>query len=633
MTELRRRMTAATPAAVRFKTIVDHEVATNDVFEFPRWQVALMGQISGDPRYCNFAVAETDAYVADEESRIRNGTATLVQHDSYLEVGDRIGSMAMVYDWCRGFMTPAQRERWKNFGNQAVWNVWNHTNARWGSRAAPWTGWSVNNPVNNYYYSFLEATMMLGLATYGENEMAPGWLDQFRITKLENQLFPTFNTDLIGGGSREGTGYGTAMMNLWNLYDWWERSTGERLADRTPHTLESMYWLVHSVTPTLDRIIPTGDHSRDSDALFYDYHRDYLLKLATLYPGEAISGVVKTLLSQSSVRQMTNTSMRYSDFLYDLTPINGRSLNSLSTAYWGSGTGSFSMRNDWSTTSAYANFICGPVTESHAHEDQGSFVLFKGTWLAYDANIDGKSGISEEQFYHNTVRFQTSSGVEIGQTFGRSCNMRALANTVNWTYALAQVTSTYAPSAGIAKSEREFVFIKPSTFVVFDRVQTNNAGTRRIFTMNFPFAPTINGPTTTLIRGANRLDMTRILPAAANTSITMWRDVNSNFVPPVRTPPLPPIEAARLNVVDAGSDGSAEFLHVIGLDGSVAGAVASNSGGQSGVDISLADGRRAIVRFSQNGTGGTVEIRSSNGMVIETTTLPTSIQAPPLFVN
>ena len=72
--------------------------------------------------------------------------------------------------------------------------------------------------------------MLLGLASHGENPDAPTWLYQFRTAKLRNQLFPTFNRDLVGGGSREGTGYGTAMKNLWRLYDWWERSTGDNVA-------------------------------------------------------------------------------------------------------------------------------------------------------------------------------------------------------------------------------------------------------------------------------------------------------------------------------------------------------------------------------------------------------------------
>ncbi len=626
ITNLRNLLATNAPSAVRFRQSVDLEVATGAVYGMEPWHAALMGQITGSTHYCAFAVAETDAYVRDEEGRIASNVTPVVAADSYLHVGEHIGNLSMVYDWCRGSMTTAQRTRWKDFGNQAVWNVWNHDQARWGARAVPWTGWSVDNPVNNYYYSFLQATMLLGLATHGENDMADGWLTRFRTTKIENQLIPTFNADLAGGGSREGTGYGIAMKNLWQLYDWWERSTGERLAARTPHTLASMPWMIHSIVPTLDRVIPTGDHARDSEALLFDYHRDYLQKLAILFPDERISGVVKTLLGQSSVRQMSQHFMRYSDYVYDLVSIASRPLTELSTAYWASGTGSFSMRNDWTPTSAYANFICGPYSESHAHQDQGGFVLFKGSWFAYDANIDGRSGIEQEQRYHNTVRFERSAGAAINQGYNRACNMNALANTPAWTYAMADVTPMYGTSSGVTRSEREFVFIKPSTFVIYDRAQTSDAGTRRIFTMNYPAPPSISGASTSLVTGSNRFDMTRIAPVNATTTTTLWRNANSAQYASAST-------AARVDVTDAGSDGSSEFLHVAGLDGSVSQAVASNAPGQTGTAVTLSDGRVVTVRFNQNSRGGTIQIRSAGGAVLESGALPVAVQAPPIYAN
>jgi hypothetical protein len=626
LANLKSQLTSNAPAAVRFKQSVDLQVANDNVYGMEPWHVALMGQVTGTPSYCTYAVSKTDAYVAGEEARIAANTTPLVAGDSYLEVGGYIGNLAMVYDWCRTSMTAAQRTRWKDFGNQAVWNVWNPARAKWGNRTETWSGWSVDNPSNNYYYSFLRATMLLGLATYGENDMASGWISQFRITKIENQLIPTFNADLTGGGSREGTGYGVAMKDLFELYDWWERSTGEPLASRTPHTLASMPWMVHAIVPTLDRIIPTGDHARDSQALLFDYHRDYLQKLATLYPGERISGVVKTLLGQSSVKEMSQHFMRYSDYLYGLVAITPRPLTELSTAYWGSGTGSFSMRNDWTTTSAYANFICGPYTESHAHQDRGSFVLFKGNWLAYDANIDSHSGLSQAQAYHNTVGFETAAGGAIGQAFNASCTMGALANAPGWTYAMADLTAMYGAKSGVSKSEREFVFVKPATFVVYDRAQTSDANARRIFTMNFPKPPTITGNLLSLVIGANRLDLRRILPAAGTPATTLWKTANSKDFVTTST-------AARVDLIETGAGGRSEFLNVIGLDGSVTQAVASDAAGQTGTAITLADGRTVTLRFNQNTRGGTIEIKSAGGAVLESRALPMGVETPPIYAN
>ncbi len=50
------------------------------------------------------------------------------------------------------------------YAGQTVWNIWNYQNATWGGRPYPWTGWSTDNPGDNYYYSFLAATMYWALA-------------------------------------------------------------------------------------------------------------------------------------------------------------------------------------------------------------------------------------------------------------------------------------------------------------------------------------------------------------------------------------------------------------------------------------------------------------------------------------
>ncbi len=615
LTRYRSLVTANAPSAVRFKSMVDSQVTGANIYGFEPWYAALMGQITGSASYCTYAVTKTEAFVASEEALINANQRATVAGDSYLEVGPLIGNLALVYDWCRASMTTSQRTRWASYANQAVWNVWNPAQARWGNTVYAWSGWSVNNPVNNYYYSFLEATMLLGLATFDENSQAGAWLTQFRTSKLENQLFPMFNSDLSGGGSREGTGYGTAMKNLWRLYDWWERSTGQRVASRTPHSLASMTHMMHSIVPTLNRLTPTGDHARDSAAELFDYHRDYLQVLMRLYPTERASRVAKSLLAQSSVPAMANRFMYYSDFLYDHTDIPAAPLSDLATEHWGSGTGQFSMRSSWTNTAAYANFICGPYTESHAHRDQGSFTLYKGNWLAYDGNMDSASGIEQDERWHNLVRIE-SNGVTVTQVAeSQPCDMRALVSNANYAYASARITPVYNSKAQVGKVEREFLFIKPSTFVVFDRVDSVGANTRRVWTLNLPAQPTVNGDNLSLVRGANRLDVMRLAPNG------LTAQVQPGFG-----------GGYRVDVAHAAGS-SSNFLNVLGTDGSVTAAVRSDVAGQTGATLTLVDGRRVTVRFSTAGTGGTIEISNSLGAVLLSEALPTTVQAPALFAN
>ena len=603
-------MAEGTPGASRFKTIVETQLARGNVYAFQPWFAALMYQLTGKAAYADHAVSRTEAFVAGEEALIAANQRAKVAGDSYLEVGQTIGNLALVYDWCHDRLTPEQRSRWIAYANQAVWNVWHPKEARWGSTGYPWTGWSIDNPSNNYYYSFLRATMLLGLATSGENPQAQTWIDQFRKVKLEGELFPTFTRDLAGGGSREGTGYGTAMKNLFELYDWWERSTNENVATRTPHTLASMAHTMHSIVPTLDRLAPTGDHARDSKAALFDYHRQYLQILMALFPEERLTGMAKSLLAASSVPRMQQGFMAYSDFLYENPGLVARPLADLATTYWGSGTGQLSMRAAWDPSSAYANFICGPYTESHAHRDQGSFVLFKGTWLAYDANMDSHSGIEQDESMHNLVRIEQGGSVVKQVEGAPRCNLLAMGDDARITYALADVTPVYKGKRAAAKVEREFLFIKPDVFVVFDRVDTAGPDVGRVWTLNVPAEPEIAGDRLTLKREGHRMDVHRVAPSG---------------LPYV-------VSGPRVDVADSTGTGS-RFLHVFGLDGSVASVARSDAAGQTGVQIKLTDGRTATVRFSTAGHGGTLDLRTAGDASLFNGPLPTTVASLPLFAR
>ena len=617
---LQRQMTHSAPAALRMKTYVDAQMAGGNIYGFEPWFAALVYQATGDTRYADYAVQRTDAFVASEEALIANGQRATVAGDSYLAVGEIIGGLATVYDWAWDRLTPQQRARWVAYANQAVWNVWNPSAAQWGGQPYPWTGWSINNPANNYYYSFLRATMLLGLATHGENPQAQTWLTRFRTDKIGNQLIPTFNSQLQGGGSREGTGYGTAMRGLWELYDVWERSTGERIATLTPHTRDSIAHLLHNLVPTLDRLAPTGDHSRDATAALFDYHRQYLQTLITLYPQDRLSAVAANALALSSVPRMRYSYDYFSDFLYAVPSLPAATLAELSTAYWGPGTGQLMMRSAWDPAATYANFICGPYTESHAHRDQGSFVLFRGNWLAWDGNISSASGIEQGEEQHNLVRLVRADGVEVRQRAETSpCRLLALAHNEHFTYAVADVTPAYggaaAPTYGVSRIEREFLFIRPGTVVVMDRVAGTSSGTRKIWTLNLPGQPSLSPGRMQYTAGGNQLDVYGLAPAGLTGVWTAGK---------------------RVEVTDT-SAAQSNFLHVLGTNGAVQAAVRDDLTGQTGqigTRITLADGRSVLVRFNTGaGSGGTMELRAADGTLVYGGALPTTVQPPALFAG
>jgi hypothetical protein len=605
-------LAAGTPAATRFKEMVDLWVDGTDVYGFEAWYAALIGQLTGDPRYCAAAIAATDEFVIAESDLIRAGERPTVAGDSYLEVGPKVGDVMLTYDWCFDTVSSDQRERWLAYAYQAVWNVWHPDDAEWSGNSFPWSGWSVDNPSNNYYYSFLRAAMMFGLAAHGELNGASEQLDFVRGEKIGDQLVPTFERDLAGGGSREGTGYGVAMMNLFELYDFWEGSTGEDLAGLTSHTRSSLLHFIHATVPTRDRVAPTGDHSRDSTAALFDYHRNYVQILAWLYADDPLAPRARYFLSRSSVPEMSQRFMLVYDFLYD-GGAEEVPVDDLSRAYHAPGPGEVYNRSSWDEDATWVNLIAGPYTESHAHQDQGSLMIYKGEWLAYDPNVDSASGIEQDVDRHNLVAI-LDGGAPIAQHEPTVSQLVALHRGDGWFHAAGDLTAAYDGDARVQKVHRELVHLEPDAVVVFDRVESAG-GTQQVWQLSSPIQPSIAGARATFAGASHTLTVERLLPAGATPAARDWPSLG-DF-------------SGGFRFEDAVAGGNVRHLHVLWTDGAVSSVEPSDAGGRLGVIVHFADGREATVRFGADDVDGTLELRDAGGAVTDSASLGAGVDAIP----
>ncbi len=614
LSRLQSALSSNSAGAARFRTMVNNELAAPGTnYAFQGWFAALMYRLTGTASYGTFAVNKIDAFVNSEMALINAGQRPEVAGDSFLEVGDMVGDVALVYDWANDRLTQTQKTSWINYMNIVLNNLWGNPDAvRWGGVSYPWSGWSLDDPYNNYYYSFLQATMLTGLATYGDNPQAQQWLNKFYDDKIVAQLIPAFST-LPGGGSLEGTGYGTAQKRLFRLYFWWEKSTGINLSNRTAHTLGTMFWWLHSMAPTLDKFVPVGDQSRDATASLYDYQRELLQGLISLYPNEQVAGVAKQMLSDSSVPRMEHSANFWSDFINDWPAVTARPLSTLNTTYFGTGTGNFYSRSSWSTNAIFVHTIAGLYDQSHAHKDQGSFMLNSGgTWLFDDANRRSNSGIDGLEGYHNLVRIGSASQRE----GSAPAQVLALSDGSLFSYELMNIkpvyTDPYTNQFTVAKSEREFLFIKQGAVVLFDRAAANTAGAPRTFQLQMSGAPTISGNQLSFISGSQRADVWRLSP----TSI------------PWTTVPL--FSGQRAEAVHSSGTESL-FLHVVGVNNQVSSVVADNTATETGARITFSNGTVATVRFSNAGHGGTLNMVNGSGVTQYNSALPTTVNTFPLY--
>jgi len=605
-TRLRTALETPTPAGARFRGVVDNQLGGGDVYGFEAWFAALLYVLTTNAAYGDFAVGLVDDWVTAEEALIAGGERAEVAFDSYLYVGEHIGNLALVYDWCYDLLTSAQRQRWVTYADQAVWNVWHPQEATWGGTAFPWSGWSVDNPSNNYYYSFLRATMLLGLASHGDSAQADGWIALFRDDKIQAQLVPTFGADLAGGGSREGTGYGVSMARLFELYVLWEETTGERIADLTPHARESLYWLTHAIAPTLDRLAPTGDHARESSAALFDYHRNYLLVLGALYPDEPGALVSRRLLADSTVPEMGQGFMAVSDFLFDPTGLPDAALDTLYPGYYGSGTGQLFLRSGWDPGATWLSVISGPYTESHAHHDQGHLLLYRDGWLAYDANVDSHSGIHQEEEAHNLVRLEVDGAV-LRQVEGTTSALVALADNDYATYLAADTAPAYGGASGLTDLVREVVWLKPGLLVVHDRVSLQGGTVQKVFQLNVPVAPVVTADRVTVTGAGATLELFPVFPAGLPVEVLAWPVEDADY-----------LDGHRIEIADVTA-GETRFIHVLAVDGAATSVSAAAVAGALGVEVDLADGTHATVLFGDTGPGASVALTDGGTPVYDAT--------------
>jgi hypothetical protein len=510
------------PAFARFRRWVDMAVAGEPGYAFSAYDAAMLHRLDPEKRYCDLAVTMVEKEVADAETAIAAGRAPDIAGDSYLEVGPRIAALSMTLDTCKTRIDDAQRKRWSDYAEQAVWNVWHHLRAHWGGRPRPWTGWSTDNPGNNYYYSFVEATLYWALASGNQEWMR--FLHEEKMPPLQ-----AYFAKLPGGGSLEGTGYGAAHMRLFALYRLWRDATGEDIANANPHVDDTIAYWVHATVPTLDRFAPIGDQSRSSIPEIYDYHRRLVLEARALSKDPERRTLASWWLHHNSMPQMSNGF----NTSYDLLSAgDDKAPAPVALFHHASGTGHLFARSGWDKDAMWLSFVAGPYNESHAHQEQGGFTLFARDWLTVTENIWSHSGIQQGTETHNVLRFERATPIArqchappddrvVHQCEPSRSRMTVVPGADGAIDIDADLTGAYGEGSPVRRWTRRLHFAD-RRLRVEDRFSLD-ADTGAIFQLNLPVEPRIDGQTAT----AGRLRVRVIEPADAQLSLLDWRSIDS----------------------------------------------------------------------------------------------------------
>jgi hypothetical protein len=495
----------------RFVAYVDKALAGKPDYGYTPLDAMIRYSMSGDGKYADLAIGQVDAHVASEDSAIAAGEPPEIAHDSYLHVGEEIASLALAYDWAASRLTPQQKSRWKAYADQAIFNVWNPAQAKWGTTARPWSGWSMNDPGNNYHYSFLRATMYWAVASRNAQ-----WLDFLKREKAPP--LAAYFAKLPGGGSLEGTGYGASHRGLFEIYGFWKRATGEDLAARSTHCLSSIDYWIHATVPTLQRFAPIGDQARVSDAPLFDYQRALVARAVQLNPGTPEAARGMWWLGNISIRQMSQTFNLHDD-IFSL-PDAPRKPSAL--AYHSPGVGDLFARASWDTNATWIHVKAGLFNQSHAHQDQGSVSMYNGTWLAVTENMRTHSGIQQGTEVHNVLLFRNGTDT-LRQTQGDSASRLRYEDDGAVLAAAADLSPAYAKTSGVQSWKRAVVFDRPANAVTVRDTFAVESGVSAVWQLNTPVRPEQKGDSLT----AGAL-VVRPLDLDAQVRIVEWNALRSD---------------------------------------------------------------------------------------------------------
>lgn len=570
--------------------------------------------------------------------------------------GHDLARCALVYDLCFPCWTEDERKAFHDYLNRTVdANVQSETHV-----------------FHNGWYGYKNWGIGLaGYATYHENSRAPEILktleDDYRL-----RAAPALKAAGAGGGFAEGY-----YIHYW-LYEWLffcdvaRRCEGVDYLQAAPEfygqrAVASMFEMYPGLSDYGSRRpVPMGDgggrqFGGDRDKalsarrILVHFHRDDPLH-------QAVHAFNETT-PRSAVGDFA-----YKDFLWRDPSVPRGELARAPLSHYSAGPGYFYARSSWEEDATYFFFKCGDRFTAHQHLDVNHFLVFKHAELAGDGgHYDGFGSRHDVNYHlrsiaHNTllvydpdeswsgIRGVASNANDGGQTHAWRHHNGAFADVADWKrqYSSAHVgqilafadETDYVYVAGDGSRAysphkldcftRQIVFLRPDTFVIFDRVRSTNPAFRKTWLLQALKTPVEQSPHLVITNGPGRLFVQTLLPEAADVRLVSGEDLyrygGQSFPPERNTGPAP---ECRIEVSPATPAETDYFLHVLTAADAqtqsvpVAKVDVGDQGPNGPSDEVLVTLSGREIRFSKSTVGGHIVLAG------QPRTFPTTLQPRP----
>jgi hypothetical protein len=460
-------------------------------------------------------------------------------------------------------------------------------------------GFINNDPIGNYFAGYFLAKTAAALATDGDNPNAAGYWDDV-VTRMWGTLVqPAFSNEMAGGGWPEGWGYGKkAVLSMAEALWATKTATGLDWWTELPFAHDEALYTMNFAWPSLAQMddqgtIRSGTNIRPSTEL--------LTGLATMLEalGDDTSTGVRGFAADVAAAAGDDRSP-WSEFLYGDPAAPTASYVNSELSHFASGPGHVAMRSSWDKTAVWGAFSGGPYIDAgdSGEElfDAGSLSVVVGNqpllinptgWLpendgtaGEDFVYDDSYGAKERRLYNTFFVDDASNPYNPGQNSASPTDSQAHVEGYE-----AEASFVHARGVGLADQygssgshpvtqfTRDLVYLRPGTFVLFDRTTVAQSSADQWLAFHTPVAATAAATADSsqrrydVVVGSNVVGSIRsLLPKNASVSATSLPASAS------RLEVHAPVRAAAqqwLSVVTAGAT-TGEQVRLSAADGNVA---------------------------------------------------------------
>ena len=559
------------------------------------------------------------------DSPIRSGHVTFGYDQAYA---------GLVYDLCHEYWTDEERSRFHTY-----------VNATFDANVT-----SETSPMHNAYYGYKwHGIGLAAYAAYYENDRAPELLAELE-EEYRTRAAPTL--ELAGGGGGWAEGY---YINYW-LYEWLFFCEVARFCEGVDYySLAPGFYENRAVAGMFEalpgiriydsrRPIPMGDGGGRT----FGGDRDKALSsrriLVNRFRDDRSHRAVHAFDETTPCSSVGNYA--YKDFLWRDTTVAPLDLSEFKLSHYSPGAGYAYARSSWEEDATHFFFKSGDRFTSHQHLDVGHFLIYKRELLAGDGgHYDDFASQHAVDYYvrtiaHNTVlvrdpaatwpsiRGHKTTGNDGGQhhdwphhngnvedatAWQRGCDLYDIADFLayedhgDYLYVAGDASRAY-PADTVDYFTRQIVYIRPGTFVIFDRVRSTDPDFRKTWLLQAMKPPVQRAPHLIIDNGDGRLFVQTVLPPDPLVNLAAGDDQYSyggHSYPPGRiTGPAP---ECRIEISPATPSAEDIFLHVLTATETAVDSVPEVTAVVAGETVTVEIGDRRL-SFAMDAVAMTVEM-------------------------